>query len=51
LQQTPGGAIKRGQDLPEETEGFVGSDQDDADQPTARIGLGGATADPVKDYQ
>jgi RNA polymerase primary sigma factor len=45
-----GGAIERGKDLTEETGGFVGSDQDYADQPTAQIGPGGATADPVKDY-
>ena len=45
-----GGDLDRGQDLPDETEGFVGADQDDADQPTAKIGPGGATADPVKDY-
>jgi RNA polymerase primary sigma factor len=44
------GAIERGQDLQEETEGFVGSDQDDADQSAAQLGPGGATADPVKDY-
>ena len=34
----------------EESEGFVYSDADDADEPEQQVSVAGATADPVKDY-
>jgi RNA polymerase primary sigma factor len=38
------------EDLGEEAEEFVISDEDDADEPAAQVAQAGATADPVKDY-
>ena len=37
-------------EVEEEAEGFVLSDEDDADEPAAQVAQAGATADPVKDY-
>ena len=34
----------------EESEGFIYSDADDADEPEQQVSVAGATADPVKDY-
>jgi RNA polymerase primary sigma factor len=42
--------IDGGEAASEDREGYVVSDRDDADQPTAQLGPGGATTDPVKDY-
>jgi RNA polymerase primary sigma factor len=45
----PGPARGTGE-LADGGEGFVVSDEDDADQPVAQLVQGGATADPVSDY-
>jgi RNA polymerase primary sigma factor len=45
-----GGDIDRGEDPEEDGESLPVSDGDDADQPAAQLGPGGATADPVQDY-
>ncbi|HEX2418426.1 MAG TPA: sigma-70 factor domain-containing protein, partial [Micromonosporaceae bacterium] len=42
--------IDGGEAASEDREGYVVSDRDDADQPAAQLGPGGATTDPVKDY-
>jgi len=42
--------LGRGEELDEEGQEFVVSDDDDADEPAAQVAQAGATADPVKDY-
>ncbi|MBA3618885.1 MAG: RNA polymerase sigma factor [Acidothermales bacterium] len=46
----PGGDTPANAAGEEDTEGFVLSDEDDADEPVQQVAAAGATADPVKDY-
>ncbi|WP_051232241.1 RNA polymerase sigma factor [Acidipropionibacterium thoenii] len=46
----PHQAAKDEAEINKETEGFIVSDTDDADEPEQQVMVAGATADPVKDY-
>jgi hypothetical protein len=46
----PAGTVELVAGGPEDREGFVVCDRDDADQPAAQLGQGGFPTDPVKDY-
>jgi RNA polymerase primary sigma factor len=42
--------VDRGEDLEEDEQPLVVSDEDDTDEPVAQVSQPGATSDPVKDY-
>ncbi|HTP28234.1 MAG TPA: sigma-70 factor domain-containing protein, partial [Anaeromyxobacteraceae bacterium] len=48
--EVSGSSRERGEEVAEEGQEFVISEDDDTDEPLAQVTQAGATADPVKDY-